>query len=520
MRSIDLLSNKTLVEAPFVKVDIGEYTFGVFQRKRIGGSSFKINYPNYIKSLSVGKINGTVNQYTLLINYPVTMDSDPNFFEKVFSSVSDTRRIVFSYGDFSAPEYIYGEEEALITDVNSVVDIRTSSINYTVKAVSSAAASMSGTYTFKKRVAKPSSVLLEILYETKYGLTNLFKGMQDKSKVMSAGMIAMDDAIVTLEAQTMSPLNYINYLVANMKPNADRGQGSTNKTVYTMVISEDRERLYGGTYFKVQKLDRNSNSLESSAAYSIDIGYPSADLVTEFKIVNQQGYSILYDYINAIDSYDYGKRIDDNGVLTYVQANPLTSSKQLHLTTEADKTWWTKVTEFPIQVELSIRGLLKPAILMSYVKLNVWFYGRKHISSGYYIITSQTDKIDESGFKTDLSLTRIAPDGDIDIAIGMFGEKITTGINADVVQPNATSNDTILTRDKVKVMAKKATDITEKYSTIKNTKLDKLGDVYIHVGDTPKTTTKISYDENTIIVGNGSLDISKPWVDKVVNGKR
>jgi hypothetical protein len=44
---------------------------------------------------------------------------------------------------------------------------------------------------------------------------------------------------------------------------------------------------------------------------------------------------------------------------------------------------------------------------MTYVKLNVLFYGRKHISSGYYIITKQTDTIDQSGFRTTLNLTRI-----------------------------------------------------------------------------------------------------------------
>lgn len=53
---------------------------------------------------------------------------------------------------------------------------------------------------------------------------------------------------------------------------------------------------------------------------------------------------------------------------------------------------------------------------MTYVKLNVWFYGRKHISSGYYIITSQTDNIDTSGYFTTLGITRVAGDeGFIDI---------------------------------------------------------------------------------------------------------
>lgn len=491
MYSIDLLSNKTLVEAPFIKVDIGEYTFGVFQRNRIGGSSFRITYPNYVKSLEIKKINGTVNQYTLGITYPVTADSDPNFFEKVFSSVSDTRKIVFSYGDFATPNYIYANEEALITDVNERVNISSSSIDYTVKAVSSAALTMGGSYAFKKRHAKPSTVIREILYSTKYGLTNIFTGMQNRTRVETAGFIASDDAAVDIESQSSSPLDYINYLVSCMKPNADSRQGSRNSTVYSMVICDDRENLYGGPYFKIQKLQRNANALESTAVYTIDIGYPSSDMVTGFNIENQQGYSILYDYNGNIDSYNYGKRIDDNGQISYVQANPLTSSRQLHLTTERDKSWWTKVTEFPIKISLTIRGLLRPAILMNYVKLNVWFYGRKHISSGYYIITAQTDKIDESGgFQTSLSLTRIAPDGDIDVAVGLFGEKVDgdSSALASAAQRGATNG---------------MSEFINKYSNMSNSKLSKMPEVQVHTNSLTGRKIIVNFDEDKVSVGTG-----------------
>lgn len=482
MYSIDLLSNKALVEAPFIKVDIGEYTFGVFQRSKIGGSSYRITYPNYIKALEITKINGAVNQYTLSIAYPVTAESDPNFFEKVFSSVSDTRKIVFSYGDFATPTYIYANEDALITDVNTRVNINNSSIEYTVKAISSGALTMGGTYSFRKRHDKPSNVIREVLYSNKYNLTAVFTGMQNKTTVANAGFIPVDDAAVDLEAQQSSPLEYINYLVSCMKPNADSSAGSTNSTVYTMVISDDRDGLYGGPYFKISKVQRNANALESSTIYTIDVGYPSADMVTAFDIDNPQGYSILYNYNGSIDSYNYGKRIDDNGQMSYVQANPLTSSKQLHLTTERDRNWWTKVTEFPIKVKLTIRGLLRPAILMNYVKLNVWFYGRKHISSGYYIITAQKDKIDESsGFQTTLSLTRIAPDGDIDVALGLFGEQIGSGVSG--------SNSGL--------------GSLEKYSNMTNGKLAKMPEIQIHTNSLTNRKIIIKVDDNGVTTSSG-----------------
>ena len=76
-------------------------------------------------------------------------------------------------------------------------------------------------------------------------------------------------------------------------------------------------------------------------------------------------------------------------------------------TTQADKTWWTTVTQYPINATVTIKGLLRPATLMSYVNLGVYFYGKKHTASGIYIITKQQDTINESGCQTTLSLTRV-----------------------------------------------------------------------------------------------------------------
>ena len=66
------------------------------------------------------------------------------------------------------------------------------------------------------------------------------------------------------------------------------------------------------------------------------------------------------------------------------------------------------MTEFPISATLVIKGLIRPALLMTYLRVNTYFYGKKHVSSGLYIITKQEDKIDGSGYRTILSLTRIA----------------------------------------------------------------------------------------------------------------
>lgn len=422
--SISLLDDDVMLSAPFVKVDIGKYEFGVYRRTDVGAGNVHISYPNYIKRLTVDKINGAINQYDLTIVYPITPADDPNFFEKVFSSVSDSRKIVFSYGDFSTPHYIYGNEEAMITSVNSSFDIRGSKITYTVKATGTASLALGGNHYFPARTSKPSDVIRSLIAQNKYGLTNLFTGMRDLSRVDSSSLLATDDKSVEIKEQTMSILEYLNYLTGCMSPSSTSSNDGRSSTFYTLVLDEDKENRFGGPYFKIQKLERNTNSLNQLTTYAIDVGYPGSSIVTDFQIEDDQSYSILYDYSQDIDGYNSGKRIDDKGNVTYVPANYLTSSKQLHEMTAYTKNWWTKVTELPITVNLTLMGLLRPTLLMQYVKLNVWFYGRKHISSGYYTITAQKDTISESGFRTDLKLLRIAPDSDIDTAVGLFGEKI------------------------------------------------------------------------------------------------
>jgi hypothetical protein len=68
------------------------------------------------------------------------------------------------------------------------------------------------------------------------------------------------------------------------------------------------------------------------------------------------------------------------------------------------------MTEFPITATLTIKGLMRPSILMSKVRINSYFYGIKHISSGLYIITKQEDSVSSSGYRTTLTLTRIGAD--------------------------------------------------------------------------------------------------------------
>ena len=415
-----LLASTNRVEAPFVRVEIGGYTFGVYEgrSKRVTTNNGVVTengvkYPNFIQNLNVKKINGTVNQYSLTIKYPLTENSDPNFFEKLFSSVSSNFKIKFTYGDAMLPEYIYRDEEAIITGINSNYAVNEPTISYTINAVSASTLSLSGTYTFPSVTSKPSDVIKRLLYSSKYHLTDVFKGMRDKDLVEQSGFISGDDRIITIPTCTnMSILEYISFLVSYMNPSGSTTSSAIKQNVYSLTTYEDLDNTYGGAYFKVQKIQRASNELNQLCTYDLDIGYPSANIVTSFNVDNKQNWSLYYDYNRDLGNSDYLKRIDNRGRQKAIYSPQLTNT-QFEMN-ENDSTWWTKVTQYPISAIVTMRGLLRPAVLMQYIKINVFYYGHKSLISGYYIITSQEDSISAGdGYKTTLKVLRVAPDDNL-----------------------------------------------------------------------------------------------------------
>ena len=417
MQRIDLLSNASRVEAPFVIVDIGGYTFGGYNGDSQADSSGNIplsTYPNFIQSLNIVKLNGAINTYTLVLKYGIRPGDDPNLLEKVFSKVKSSRSLKLTYGDASIPGYLYKEEEAIISDIRTNFDFNSSSITYTLSCVSKSLNALSGKFSFSRQVAKPSDVIKNLLYDNQYGLLNIFTGMRDKSLVEQQGLIASDDKTVTIEAKkSVTLFDYLNYLVNCMCMNSENPNSTIGLNKYTLVIEDDITSQFNGIYFRVCKVTNNSELVSANAldTYQIDVGYPSdKNIITGFTIDDNQTYSILYDYSDKIQQSNYVSRIDDEGNIQYIYSPVLTNSSQLMKTTQADKNWWTQVTQYPITATLTMKGLLRESILMTYVRLNVILYGRKHISSGTYIITKQTDTLNASGYRTQLNLVRIKGD--------------------------------------------------------------------------------------------------------------
>ena len=418
-----LLSSGARVQVPWIKVTIGNYTFGVYSRVGVEKkndndfyqSTYHVQYPNFVQSLDITKINGQVNQYTLALSYPVTQTDDPNFFEKVFSSVSKTRKIVFSYGDMSMPTYIYREEEAIITKIQTQFDLRSGVINYTVNAVSSAALNAGSNWTFQGGNFRPSERIKEIFNNSKYGLQKLFTGM-NKSNIDY--LIPSDDKQVSIEPKrNISALDYIIYLVSCMIPSSFTIPQLAATDMYVLTMHDDttfddeyRDTLVEhGSYFKIERVSYKTNK---SDAMQIDIGFGNTGtIVTAFSVSDDENYSLLYDYNDTLEVSPYVKRLDNDGNWIDVWAPGISSSNNYFTTRPSDITWWTKVTKYPIKASITVQGLLRPAILMSYVRLNVIFPGgHKHISSGLYLVTQQKDRIDSNGYRTTLSLTKISGD--------------------------------------------------------------------------------------------------------------
>lgn len=420
-KNVSLLSSQARIQTPWVKVTIGDYTFGIFDEKtKSWGKTqagfytpFSIQYPQYIKSLQVTKINGQVNKYVLSIDYPITQFDDPNFFEKVFSSVSRTRKIIFTYGDAETPAYIYKNEEAIITKVSQTFNIQGSIISYTVNAVSSAALTTDGSITMPSsgQRVKPSDEIKK-LFRTNKSLQDTFTGM----KVSDLdSLIAGDDMAVELESRiNISAIDYINYLAGCMIP-AGTAPG-ISKDIYVMTIYDDsitnadKTLSRNGPYFKVSKV---STIMNPQDAYEIDIGINTATIVRSFSIESNENYSIYYEYQNQLHPENYTRRINSDGLWEDTFAPTSMVRPGSFKTNANDQVWWTKATQFPINATIQVQGLLRPATLMQYVKLNVIFPGgNRHLASGLYIVTRQVDDISSTGYATTLGLTRIKGDND------------------------------------------------------------------------------------------------------------
>lgn len=200
--------------------------------------------------------------------------------------------------------------------------------------------------------------------------------MRDPDLVTSKGMIASDDKEISIDAKNgITIFDYLNYLVSCMSPASSIGSSVIQSGRYTFVIHDDYQGEVGGPYFTVSRITTNSNLYNKLDTYVVDIGYPGVDPVMDFSIDDDQTYSILYNYSKEVNQSEYVYRINNSGEIDEIYSPTISNNTNNFKTSESDKIWWTSVTQYPIKATLTIKGLLRAAVLMSYVRVNVYFYG-------------------------------------------------------------------------------------------------------------------------------------------------
>lgn len=403
----ELISSESVVQAPFVTVD--------FNGTKIGGvNNAGDSYPNYIESVSSNKINGKINSHLITIKYQVRPNEDANFIDKLISQCGYTNPISILYGDANSPGATYYEQEAVITDVKYSEDIASSTIVYKISTLSKGGLSGGYLNNYPSITTKPSSAIFKLFYESgevsKY-LQEAFPGMQDRTLVASKGIIPTNDKEVHLANRlNVDPIQYLSYLVSCMNNEA------SDKSSYFLSFNDDINSGLGGAFIKVTEVVshnsdeqyRISDMVANSEFYEIDIGYTSDNFITNFSINSDSYWPLVYEYNDAIPSYKYG--IDDDGNILVRKSNRLLSDNAYVEDSLINSNWWRDVTEFPISAKLTLKGILKPMMLMSYIKINAQFFGQRDLVSGIYVVTEQNDSISGNGYFTELTLLRVAGD--------------------------------------------------------------------------------------------------------------
>ena len=391
-----LLSFPTYVEAPTILLDFNGITIGGYGNN---GDAF----PNYISGMTVNKINGRINNYTINLTYQVRPGEDPNFIDKLIARTGYRNPMKIIYGDSMYDGGYFKDEEVIITDAKHNEDISAYRINYTISAISSVGVSQTAFHSFDSVVAKPSTEIYNLLYnsgEASNTLLSMFPGMQNRTLVSSYNMIPTTDTTVNLSGMTnVSPLSRLNYLTAAMS------NESGSKSSYFLTYNDTRNNPLGGAYFKITEVNKTNTPSVNNSVYSLDIGYPSDNNITSFSLNTQDYWSLVYQNTGQLKTWEYG--IDDTGQITAKEVNLLNKGsyeKDDLLTTK----WWEEVTEYPISARVTIKGLLAPAMLMSYIDVNTYFYGLRDMASGLYVVTAQTDSIQGAGYTTELTLLRVS----------------------------------------------------------------------------------------------------------------
>lgn len=389
----NLSSYPNLVEAPFIEVNMNGITIGGYNHQ-------EDKYPNNLVSLDVEKINGRINNYTINLVHQVRAGEDPNFIDSLLSRTGVRNKVKIKYGD-SAYGAFFKEEEAYIIDVTYSEDVTSSRINYTIKAVSSVGSIQQAYFNFPGLQSKPSTEIINMLYKdknTSSQLLSVLGGMQNKAYILGSGYIPTDDASIWIPGgDNMSLVERLQQLVTYMYDPIDPSAS------YFLSFEDNGQN---NAIFKINKVQKSTLAADRiKNCYYLDVGYPGESFVTAFNLNNEIYWPMYFKYAGKFSEYKYS--IDYTGQLISKKVNPLTISDRYGTIDVERMNWWNFVTSYPISATVTIKGLMKPTMLIENVYVYAQFYGQEDMATGLYSIVGQQDNISGSGCTTTLQLLRI-----------------------------------------------------------------------------------------------------------------
>lgn len=383
-----LTSYPNMVQAPIIELSFNGTIIG-------GYGNVGDEFPNYINSLQVQKVNGRINRYTIGLSYQVRPGEDPNFIDGLLGKVGYTNPLKIRYGDGTSPGLIFREDSAVVTDVKHKEDVASSSITYTISAISSIASANTSSFTFAPTVDRPSNVINNLLYGKNIvskQLRDAFPAMTNKTFVSSNNLIPTTDSVISIGGMNnTSPLTYLSHLVSCMS-----NKGSS----FFLTFHDGKD----GAYFKITEVKKQTSS-QVAGLYEIDVGYPGDNFVTNFQLCNNIYWPLVYEYNGNVPKYNYD--IDSNGSIFSSSSNRLLSDNKFLADSVINENWWSSITEFPVSAKITLKGLTAPVMLMTYIKVNTLFYGQKDMASGLYVVTDQEDSVSGNGCSTTLTMLRV-----------------------------------------------------------------------------------------------------------------
>lgn len=373
-------------------------------------------YPNIITKLKVNRlVDGSDNQYTLTIKYLPQDGDDPSYIDKLLAAnyQQNDSKMIIAYGDSSLDGFIRNKMEATILKSSMSVDLETSALEYTIKALS-----LSSIYSIYKdsngepiqfsfparKDMYPSEILKLVYNDPIYQLKKVFPGGItingiDINEINDSNRPDIFRSGEVISESKCNPYEYLIRVVKSMYSSEIGTKDNSNKPfIYSINDS------YMNQSFDIFNLVTNSSE---DYVDEVEIGIEDSK-VTSYKFDSDFSYLMYQSYASENNEKGlYKYYYDDKGNEYKVKSYDGSASVNSHEQIARDKRWYESVSELPYALTLTTRYLKRSIPLGSNLKVTIIIKGQVHWTSGIFMITESVDEISTSGYSSTLKMLRL-----------------------------------------------------------------------------------------------------------------